>query len=344
MLVVEENYVSGVPQTAIASFVPTGVAWHWTAGGTGRAGAQSTVSHFVSTRYTVNASYHLMLWWEAATKRTYAQWIVPPTKAAHSMNPAKALVPSTGSARENTRFTECRRILGAKAADPNAGNIAVSFCGMPADLIAAMKDLVFVADVKELTRQLIARPSVIDRPHFGHGWIQPTTRYETDTTTGGADILIARLYEAPEEDMPTPELVYVPELWKAGSGGTDLRRQPVMVTGNKVGLVPPGTFIYTVAETKDGVWRLGVADDASDRDGEGLFWMVRGAMTPLATGRDPELRAGIAAVVNARIAGKPVPTGDDCGDELAAAEQLTRAVVNQEWREWLATAPAAPSS
>ena len=173
---VEENYANGIPQTAVPGFAPRGLSWHWTAGGTGRAGALSTITHFVNTRYTVNASYHILLWFETATKRTYAMWIVPAGKASHSMNPAHAYIAKTGSSREKARFAEVRRILGAKAGDPNAGCISVSFCGMPGDLAAAVSDPVFRADVQELARQLIAHPAIIDRPHFGHGWIQPTTR------------------------------------------------------------------------------------------------------------------------------------------------------------------------
>lgn len=214
---VEQNYAAGIPQTAVVGFDPRGLAWHWTAGGTGRAGAESTIRHFINTRGTVNASYHILLWFEAATKRTYAMWIVRPTVAAHSLAPANAFKVKTGSARELQRFTEVRRILGAKAGDPNAGCIAISFCGMPADLAAAMKDPVFRADVRELARQLIEHPRVIDRPHFGHGWIQPITRYETDVTTGGADILIAQLYGSEAAPAPTP------------SGGNDMiPRNPVV--------------------------------------------------------------------------------------------------------------------
>lgn len=202
-LKVEENYVAGVPQTAVAGFAPRGIAWHWTAGATGRAGAEGTIRHFVNTRLTTNASYHILLFREGST--TVAMWIVPASRASHSMNPGAAFDPKTGSAREVQRFAEVHRIL-ARDSDPNADVFSVSFCGMPADLAAAMKDPGFVADVRELARQLGTAPSIIDQPHFGHGWIQPTTRYEMDLKPEGADLLIGTLYTGtlPDTGTPTP--------------------------------------------------------------------------------------------------------------------------------------------
>jgi hypothetical protein len=199
-LKVEQPYPANIPQSTVSGFAPRGLAWHWTAGGTGRAGAESTIRHFQNTRATVNASYHILLFREGAT--TVAVWIVPVGRASHSLNPAAAFKPKTGSAREQARFAEVHRIL-ARDSDPNADCISISFCGMPADLAAAMRDPGFVADVRELARQLIAHPAVVDRPHFGHGWIQPTTRYETDATTGGQDLLIAQLYG--EVPSPAPQ-------------------------------------------------------------------------------------------------------------------------------------------
>lgn len=202
-LKVEIDYRNGIPQTAVPGFAPTGLVWHWTAGATGRAGAEATIRHFINTRYTTNASYHILLFREGST--TVAKWIVPMSRAAHSMNPGAALKPKTGSARERARIEEVKRILGSRATDPNAGSIAISFCGMPADLAAAMKDAGFRADVRALAQQLIDHPNfIVARPHFGHGWVQPTTRYETDATPEGADLLIASLYgEASLPDTST---------------------------------------------------------------------------------------------------------------------------------------------
>lgn len=230
-LTIEQNLASGVPQTFISGFAPRGVGWHWTAGGTGRAGALATIQHFITTRLTVNASYHILLWVEHAAGhvgcRTFAMVIVPLTNAAHSVAPSLAFVPKTGSATEKARFTETRRILGVKASDPNAGMIAVSYCGMPAGLAADLKCAVFREDARALAKYLIDRPSVIDSPHFGHGWIQPQTRYETDITTGGADLLIGPvLYDTAEEgDMKFTNPI-VTQMWDTVPGPASTFTRP----------------------------------------------------------------------------------------------------------------------
>lgn len=206
-LVVEENYVFGVPQTTVAGWSPAGVAWHWSAGGRGRAGWEATIRHLIATRYEVNASYHGGLWGEHAAShvgcRTIIQWIVPTTKAAHSMAPSQAFVvnPTKDRARQDERFREVRRILGATATDPNAGCLAIAYAGMPADLEADLACRVFRADVQDVARQLVGHPAVIDRPHFGHGWIQPVNRYEMDVAVLD---FIALLYAATPDAIPTP--------------------------------------------------------------------------------------------------------------------------------------------
>lgn len=200
MLIVEENYVAGVPQTApeaeVPGWAPTGQCWHWTAGGTGRRGALSTIQDFINTRYTVNASYHLLIWVEHEAGhvgcRTYAMWVVRSSRAAHSISPSASWqYSSTKDVQvQNERFVEVRRILGDRWADPNAACIAVSYCGMPGDLERDMVCPVFIEDCRELARQLGTMPSMDDRPLFGHGWIQPLTRYEMDVSRD----FIAMLY------------------------------------------------------------------------------------------------------------------------------------------------------
>jgi hypothetical protein len=268
-LVIERPYPTGIPQTAVSGFAPRGLAWHWTAGGVGRAGAEATIRHFQNTRYTVNASYHILLFRDGT--KTVAMWIVPPTRASHSMNPANAFAPKTGSVREKARFTEVHRIL-ARDNDPNADVISVSFCGMPLDLAVAMRDPVFRADVRELARQLIAHPTIIDRPHFGHGWIQPISRYETDAVSEGEDLLISKLYAA-EEDMITWKPVR--ELWDTAAGvefwdGDGNLKQFTDVER-----------IETIAESADGAFRL-CRYGATE-----LLVVIRRGLTSVAGSRQP---------------------------------------------------------
>lgn len=123
------------------------------------------------------------------------------------------------------------------------------------------------------------------------------------------DRLLAALNGTPpEDDMATPPLRFKPELWKTSASGADLRREAVMLTTNKVGFIPPGTVVFTVGESDDGIWRLAVAEDPASLGEEDLFWVVRkGPLIPLVQGGDPALLVGIQAVVEARLAGEPAP-------------------------------------
>ena len=315
MLKVEQPYPNGVPQTVISSWHAAGLGWHWSAGATGRAGWEGTVRFLISSRYTLNASYHGGFWPEHKAGHvgcvTVIQWIVRTDRAAHSVNPAQCWQyhSTKNRAVQDSRFAEVRRILGPKASDPNAGMIALAYAGMPADLDKDLACPVFREDLDELAQQLIDHPTVIDRPHFGHGWIQPVSRYEMDT----AKDFIGLLYG---DDMPTPKLSYVPQLWKARAGGAALREQ-ASLDSPVIARVPEGGIIFTLGEaptTREG-WRLAVAGDP-----ESLFYIYRPEVDPLPpTPRDPELHSGIAGVVNARAAGKPIPAAD-CSTELSTIE------------------------
>ena len=215
-----------------------------------------------------------------------------------------------------------RRIL-ARDNDPNADSISLSYVGMPDDVDRAVDCAVIRADLRELDR-LVSRkvPSLIDRPHYGHGWIQPISRYEMDAVAAdGPDLLIAPVLYGQEDDMPTPKLDYVPQLWRAKPGGTELREQ-ASDSAPVIAKVPAGAIIFTVGEHPSSIgWRLAVAGDP-----ERLFYVKRAQIDDLPPGgRDAELYAGIAAVVAARMAGKPVPTGSGVStNELKAAlEQIS---------------------
>lgn len=246
-LVVEQNYVNGMPQTAVSGWSPRACVWHWTAGGPGRIGWNGSVSHLVNTRTTVNASYHGGFWVEHTVGhtacRTYVQWVVPTTKAAHSIAPTQIyqLNPNKDRATQEARFTEVKRIL-LRDFDPNADCIALAYAGMPANLKQDLQCPVFRADLQNLARQIVARPDVIDRPHFGHGWIQPISRYEVDQV--GIDF-ISMLYDEPaapavpaEDDMiywrPVQQdwMTYVGTVFYDGDGNkkTFTDREPVRST------------------------------------------------------------------------------------------------------------------
>jgi hypothetical protein len=189
---VEETILrAGVPQTVLSGGLQArGLAMHWTAGGTGRKGALGTLQFFID-RADRNASYHGLVYWELLAKVLGVIWIVPLSRAAHSMNPAQ---PPNGPWEPNA---EVRRILGDLWWNPNSASVALSFCGMPADLDAAMASPAFVAAFAELVADVIADvPTLDQRPLFNHGWGQPSTRRDA------GDRLIPALYAALEDDMP----------------------------------------------------------------------------------------------------------------------------------------------
>lgn len=283
-LVVEEPYPSGVPQTAVAGFAPRGVAWHWTAGGTGRAGWDGTVRHLVATRATVSASYHAGLWHEHAGERTIVQWIVPTGKAAHSIAPSQVFQYNQNKdlATQNARFTEVGRIL-ARDSDPNADCIAVAYAGMPADLERDLACPVFRSDVQELGRQLVSHPSVIDRPHFGHGWIQPISRYEMDAPA--ADFIGLLYGEKQEDDM----LFWRPvtEDWTTKTGARfwdGAGAEKVFTAGERV---------TSVAESSDGTYRLVRYPPTNPTE---LLIMERVGLSPIAGTRKPTTGYGFPPV------------------------------------------------
>lgn len=264
---VEEAYPNGIPQTAVAGWSPRAVAWHWSAGAAGRAGWESTIRHLVATRTTANASYHGGIWAEHDAGhracRTVIQWIVPITKAAHSIAPSQVFVlnPNKPRALQEARFAEVRRIL-ARDNDPNADCLALAYAGMPADLERDLGCAVFRADVREIARQLIAHPTVIDRPHFGHGWIQPISRYEMDVATD----FIALLYL--EDDMTLTDWLPVEEDWTTGVG-PGVSTSTAGAANGEFWTGGPGQgeqkhfnepyAFHSFAESRDGNWRMGVA-------------------------------------------------------------------------------------
>lgn len=130
----------------------------------------------------------------------------------------------------------------------------------------------------------------------------------------------ARALTATEADMPTPPLEYVPQIWRAAATGADLREQASLATP-VASRIPPGTPVFTVGEdpNRGPRWRLAVAGDP-----ERLLYALRSQLqeVPAGAGRDQLLYDAIAAAVNARLAGQPVPVGG--GISEAVLEQAKR--------------------
>ncbi len=290
MLVVEQNYVSGVPQTAVPGWAPAGIAWHWSAGGPGRAGWDGTVRYLVLTRSTTNASYHGGFWCEHAAGhvgcRTIIQWVIPTTVAAHSIAPSRVFLFHSNKDRalQEARFADVRRILGARAADPNAACLAIAYAGMPVDLANDMECPVFQADVQDLAGQLAAHPTVTDAPHFGHGHIQPIDRYEMDAPSGDFIDQLAGLIAPPV----TPEVD--PMRWVADVRpvppyvalvGAPSRTRPSPDFASTPYEIPAGTTarLVVVGEVEGAEWPEGSGAKTWKvyQSNNGGFWVFHGS-------------------------------------------------------------------
>ena len=313
MLRVEENYLSGIPQTILPGFTATGAGWHWSAGGAGRAGWDGTVSYLIDSRYTVNASYHGGFWHEHETETTVLQWIVPANRAAHSINPAQSWQyhPTKDRATQDSRFAEVRRILGTLAPDPNAGILALAYAGMPDDLELDLACPVFRADVQDLARQLVDHPTIIDRPHFGHGWIQPISRYEMDVATD----FIGLLYETDMPILTRP----VREKWRIPAGTEFYTGGPEQ--GDRK-LFTAEVELWSNGETLDGAWRR-------IEYGSEELYLRRKAMTPIPGTRNPATGYGAPVIGggfsqtdldNAKAAGTTAGFGNAKAQAIVAAE------------------------
>lgn len=338
MLRVEERYVSGMPQTIIPGFAPGGVGWHWTAGGTGRSGWDATVRFLIDSRHTRNASYHGAFWHEHADEQTIIQWVVPTTRAAHSVNPASCWQYNANKPRaiQDARFAEVRRILGAKASDPNAGMLAVAYPGMPADLQRDLECPVFRADVRNLAAQLVAHPATVDRPHFGHGWIQPINRYEMDVATD----FIGLLYGAVLPDTATePEdamLYWRPvqeDWWTVAKTPTALGTTFYDANGTLKEFTSVER-VRSTHESSDGRWRLlkyGTESLVADARGPNR---VGPGLTPIAGTRVPSTGYGYPPPEV-----KEVPTGITL-DDVKGAVSAALAAFNKNLDVWVAQRPA----
>lgn len=350
MIRLENNLLAGIPQTILPGGLrPTGIAWHWTAGATGRAGALGTARYFISAASSANASYHMLLSWDDPI--TGAMWIVPADRAAHSINPGKVYRHSAAAsasasirAREAARWAEVKRILGSDAYDPNAGCIAVSFCGMPDDLARALESPVFRADVRELAGRLVRSfPTIVDRPHFGHGWIQPITRYEADIRPGGTDLLIGPvLYGSTSIPAPAPVPVNeeenmlptrrVAQVWRARTD-TPVHQSPdesspviaTIAAGSNVPSIQEQAELRGGAWATIGPWRTVVLFD--DRTG----YAHRDHIDPVpAPGFDRLNRGTLYEVDTESVPAWPLPTGggitqDDVDEAAATARALALA-------------------
>lgn len=308
---IEAIYRSDMPQTAFSAPIqPRGIAGHWTVGGIGRAGALSTISFLAGTP-TRNASYHEVWYWERVSRIFGVIRIVPARNAAHSMNPVQ---PPNGPWNP---VAEVKRILGDRWWDPNRYSYAAAYAGGPSDLALDLREPDFVDGCARRSRELLGElsGSLADRPLFTHAQGQPGNK--TDWGSALTPLIYGELLTLPDTGVdPMPTRDFVPQLWRAQPSGAELREQ-ASLDAEVLATVPAGTAMFSVGETLDYRWREVVAQRPGEP--ERLYFVRRSQLDEMQpSGRDPELLAGIQAVINARLAGKPAPSAD-CGPEVTKA-------------------------
>lgn len=149
------------------------IACHDTEGGTGKAGAQGTIDFLLSTAASRQASYHEIWAWEAGILTVYQ--IVPPTRAAGSINPVPYGEPN-GAYDPDSWVKTC---LGANAWDPNQVSYAVSIAGTVAYVNGLASVPAFVAAAKSRLLDLSAQLHVVHlAEHFRY---QPHDRTDWGT-------------------------------------------------------------------------------------------------------------------------------------------------------------------
>lgn len=172
---VREDYRAGIPQTPTGTIGPfLMIAEHDTEGGTGDAGAIGTI-YFLIDRADRNASYHELWAWDEGTRIFRVRRIVPPTSAAHSVNP---FPPSKGGSYEPDATV--RAALGARVNDPNRVIYAVSIAGTKADVNRWSTDPDFVAACKRRIAEIRKELNIPDR-RAEHFRFNPSTRSDWGT-------------------------------------------------------------------------------------------------------------------------------------------------------------------
>lgn len=343
---VEEHYgTPGLPHYA-GNGTPFGViGGHSTETEAGEEALWNVLAWMAATGAQRGASYHeLWAWTPEKPDDFLVARTVPPNRAAGSVGIGHTL-------NLDTWARECLN-RSRNASDPNQGIYATAIVGRSKTIRDEWaRDRRFVRFVHrrlvEIREESKRWQSIqLDRiaEHFR---FQPTTRSDWGRLPANltleqrqappaerakwhsslADALGGLIVrdELPEE-VVMPNLEYVPQLWRAGPGGAPLREQasdsaPVIAT------VPPVGIVFSVGEDAESGWRYVVAGDP-----ERLLFAKRAHLTPLPpTPRDAQLHAGIAAVVNARAAGKPVPTEADGAalEAQLAAEQRRNGDIKQ---------------
>ena len=272
---ISTNYDSRIPSWPGNGTPFTLFACHDTEGGQGRVGAMGTVQ-FLIDRRDRGASYHELWWYHENTDEFGVIRIVQPFRAAGSIAPNTPPYYPTSFVKT---------ALGRSAWDPNQGVYAVSIAGRVADVNRYAQNPKFLAHANRRMQELRAELGIDKRAE--HFQFQPGNRTDWGTlltpALGGLTIpaTLPPVQEEPHMDL---ELVMKLEHWTAVAGAV-VRREPVG-TGEVIATLAGGAAV-TIAETKDGVWRLVLLGANADKAG----WVVRrGGLNPVTPGGDPALQ------------------------------------------------------
>lgn len=278
-----KDYRPDIPQTPTGTVGPfLMAALHDTEGGVGDAGALATI-RFLIDRKDRNASYHELWSWDEATRVFTVRRIVPPTSAAHSINPYP---PSKGGSYEPDALV--REALGARVNDPNRVVYAVSIAGKVADVNRWSTDSDFVMACQRRLAEIRAELRMPDRKgeHFR---FSPSTRSDwgklLTSAIDGKEIWV--------------DILPVQEQWKTKLGAR-------FFAGGPEGVGIPKRFnvvmtVTSIAETTDNRFRLVAWNNE-------ILFVERAGLEPIAGTRNPKTGYGAPTPIIKEVI-KEVPTG-----------------------------------
>lgn len=308
---VVEDYREDVPQTSSGVIGPfLCFVLHDTEGGVGDSGALGTL-RFLIDRKDRNASYHELWSWEEATRVFTARRIVPPTSAAHSLNP---FPPSQGGSYEPDAYV--RESLGARVNDPNRVVYAVSLAGTKADVDRWSEDSDFVKACLRRLAELRAELRMPNRKaeHF---------RFNPSTRSDWGKLLTPAINR---EEMWV-RILPVQEQWTTKLGAR-------FYAGGPEGVGIPKHFnavvtVTSIAETDDNRFRLVAWNNE-------ILFVERAGLTPISGTRNPAEGYGAPLPIIKEVI-KEVPTGitqSDLDKAVAVAQEsgLKAGITNEKSR------------
>lgn len=252
---------AGMPATPRGTRAPQlAVACHDTEGMYTEQGAWNTISWMHATAAERNASYNEFWVFNEETKELLVIEVVAATHAAHSIAPQ----PYSSGGVLYDPDAEVRAALGANVWDPNMWVYAVSIAGRVADV----ERFTTYFEFREAARARLIQIGAEYRVKVGN--LLEHFRFNPRTRTDWGRSLVPALLE--EEGMRLTGWRPVREEWTTGAGDFQSASRTATTVGGQFWTDGPGlglrkstdqphTFV-SVAESADGLWRLGTLDGA----------------------------------------------------------------------------------